>query len=97
MARETVEVPITGKIISVSVKVGEAVKEGDVICMLESMKMENPILASVDGSIVEVGVAVDQVVKPGDMIAVIEYLNINPRLLCVKLLLTGEVIWPEQK
>ena len=31
------------------------------------------------------------------MIAVIEYLNINPRLLCVKLLLTGEVIWPEQK
>ena len=73
MARETVEVPITGKIISVNVKVGDAVKEGDVLCMLESMKMENPILAPVDGAITEVGVEVEAVVKPGDVIAVIEY------------------------
>ncbi|HJX12858.1 MAG TPA: DUF2118 domain-containing protein [Dehalococcoidales bacterium] len=73
MARETVEVPITGKIISVDVKVGDAVKEGDVICVLESMKMENPMLAPVDGTVVEVKVAADQVVKPGDVIAVIEY------------------------
>jgi glutaconyl-CoA decarboxylase len=73
LARETVGVPITGKIISVSVKVGDAVKEGDVLCILESMKMENPILATVDGTIVEVGVTVDQVVKPGGIIAVIEY------------------------
>ena len=73
MARETVEVPITGKIISVKVKVGDEVKEGDVLCILESMKMENPILAPVDGTIIEVGVAVEQVVKPGEVIAVIEY------------------------
>ena len=73
MARETVEVPITGKIVSVSVKVGDTVKEGDVLCTLESMKMENPILSPVDGIIAEVGVAVDQVVKPGETIAVIEY------------------------
>ena len=73
MAKETVEVPITGKIISVEVKVGDVIKEGDVICILESMKMENPILAPVDGTITEVGVAVDQVVKPGETIAVIEY------------------------
>ncbi|MFH1647808.1 MAG: DUF2118 domain-containing protein [Chloroflexota bacterium] len=73
MARETVEVPITGKIISVDVKVGDTVKEGDVICVLESMKMENPMLAPVDGTVVEVKVAADQVVKPGDIIAVIEY------------------------
>ena len=73
MARETVEVPITGKIVSVNVKVGDAVKEGDVLCVLESMKMENPILAPVDGAIIEVGVAVEQVVKPGETIAVIEY------------------------
>ena len=73
MARETVEVPITGKIISVNVKVGDEVKEGDVLCILESMKMENPILAPVDGTITEVGVAVEQVVKPGEIIAVIEY------------------------
>jgi biotin carboxyl carrier protein len=73
MARETVEVPITGKIISVDVKAGDIVKEGDVICVLESMKMENPILAPVDGTVTEVNVSVDQVVKPGDTIAIIEY------------------------
>ncbi len=73
MARETVEVPITGKIISVNVKAGDTVKEGDVLCMLESMKMENPILAPVDGTVVEVGVSVEQVVKPGITIAIIEY------------------------
>jgi len=73
VARESVEVPITGKVISVDVKVGDTIKEGDVLCVLESMKMENPILAPVDGSIVEVGIAADQVVKPGEVIAVIEY------------------------
>jgi biotin carboxyl carrier protein len=73
LAKETVEVPITGKIISVDVKVGDVVKEGDTICVLESMKMENPILAPVDGTVTGVSVAVDQVVKPGEAIAVIEY------------------------
>jgi len=73
VARESVEVPITGKVISVNVKVGDAVKEGDTICVLESMKMENPIISPVDGSVVEIGVAPDQVVKPGEVIAIIEY------------------------
>ncbi len=73
MAQETVEIPITGKIISVSAKVGDAVKEGDVLCILESMKMENPIIASVTGKVTRVGVAAEQVVKPGDVVAIIEY------------------------
>lgn len=73
MAKENVEVPITGKIIKVEVKVGDTVKEDDVLCILESMKMENPIIAPVGGTVTEVGVAVDQLVKPGDIIAVIEY------------------------
>ncbi|MFC1971334.1 biotin/lipoyl-containing protein [Chloroflexota bacterium] len=73
MARETVEVPITGKIISVNVKAGDEVQEGDVLCTLESMKMENPIHVLCAGTIVEVGAAVEQVVKPGETIAVIEY------------------------
>jgi biotin carboxyl carrier protein len=73
VARETVEVPITGKIISVNVKAGDTVKEDDVLCVLESMKMENPLVATVGGTVVEVGVKVDQVVKPGDTVAVIEY------------------------
>jgi biotin carboxyl carrier protein len=73
LAREIIEAPITGKIISVNVKVGDAVKEGDVICMLESMKMENPILTPVGGNVTEIGVKAEQVVKPGEKIAVIEY------------------------
>jgi biotin carboxyl carrier protein len=73
VARETVEVPLTGKIIEVPVKVGDTVKEDDVLCVLESMKMENPIKAPVAGKIVELGVTVGKVVKPGEMIAVIEY------------------------
>ena len=62
-----------GKIISVDVKPGDEVKEGDTICILESMKMENPILAPVDGTITEVGVTAEQVVKSGETIAIIEY------------------------
>jgi glutaconyl-CoA/methylmalonyl-CoA decarboxylase subunit gamma len=73
LAKETIEVPISGKIIAVNVKPGDKVKEGDVLCTLESMKMENPILAPVDGTVTEVGVKPEQVVKPGDIIAKIEY------------------------
>ena len=73
MAQERVEVPITGKIISVNVKPGDEVKEGDVLCLLESMKMENPILAPVDGTVTEVNVTVGQIVTTGEIIAIIEY------------------------
>ena len=73
MAQEVVEVPITGKIIDVNVKSGDEVKEGDILCLLESMKMENPILAPVDGTINEIKVTVNQVVSPGEVIAVIDY------------------------
>lgn len=73
MARETIEVPITGKIINVNVKVGDVVQEGDVICLLESMKMENPIVTPVGGTVIEIAVKAEQVVKPGEKIAVIEY------------------------
>ncbi len=73
MAQEIVEAPMTGKIIRVNVKVGDSVKVDDEICILESMKMENPIVAPVVGKIVQLGVAADQVIQAGKMIAVIEY------------------------
>ena len=73
MARETVEVPMAGKILSVAVKVGENVKEDDVLCILESMKMENPIVSPVSGKVVEVGVTPGSMVEAGKTIAVIEY------------------------
>lgn len=73
MAREIVEVPIAGKIISVNVRPGDEVKEGDTLCILESMKMENPILTPVGGTITEIKVSVGQVVGTGDVVAIIEY------------------------
>ncbi len=73
MALEKVEVPITGKVTQVLVSVGSKVKEGDTLCMLESMKMQNPILAPVGGTIKEVGVAAGQSVKSGGTLAIIEY------------------------
>ena len=73
MAQEVIEVPLTGKIVGVNVKPGDAVKEGDILCLLESMKMENPILAPVNGTVAKVEIELEQVVKPGEVIAVIEY------------------------
>ena len=73
MAQEIIEVPLTGKITSVNVKPGDKVNEGDILCLLESMKMENSILAPVSGTVAELGVTPEQVVKPGETIAIIEY------------------------
>jgi biotin carboxyl carrier protein len=73
VAQEIVEVPITGKIIAVEAKAGDSVQEGDVICTIEAMKMENPIMAPVDGKIKEIKVKVGDVVSTGNVIAVIEY------------------------
>lgn len=72
MAQEVVEAPITGKVISIEVKVGDNVEEGDTILYIESMKMENPILAPVAGKIAEIKVAVEQVVETGHVLAIIE-------------------------
>lgn len=71
--RLTVSIPLPGKIISVDVKVGDKVKEGDQLCLIESMKMENPILAPIAGTIVQMEITAEQTVKPGEVIATIEY------------------------
>jgi len=73
LAQENVEFPITGKVTSVSVKTGDKVGEGDVLCLLESMKMENPILAPVGGTVAKMELSAGQVVEAGDVVAVIEY------------------------
>jgi biotin carboxyl carrier protein len=73
MAQEKVEFPIMGRITSVNVSQGSVVKEGDVLCMLESMKMENPILVPVGGTVTEITISSGQVVEAGDLVAIIEY------------------------
>jgi biotin carboxyl carrier protein len=71
--QEIIEAPLPGKILKVNVAVGGNVEEGGVICIIEAMKMENPILSPVKGSVIEVAVSPGQLVKTGDRIAVIEY------------------------
>jgi len=68
----SVTVPMVGKIVSVSVKVGDRVQENDQIAVLEAMKMEMPIVAPIGGAIKEVCVKGGQEVEAEATIAVIE-------------------------
>ncbi|MGZ3515039.1 MAG: biotin/lipoyl-containing protein [Thermodesulfobacteriota bacterium] len=67
-----VTVPMVGKIVSVSVKVGDKIKEDDQVAVLEAMKMEMPIAAPVTGTVKEIRVAPGQEVEAEAVIAVIE-------------------------
>ena len=73
MAQEVIEFPISGKVIGVNVQQGSKVKEGDIICILESMKMENPILTPVSGTVTKIEISPGQVVEAGALVAIIEY------------------------
>ncbi len=72
MAKEIVEAPITGTVINIEVKVGDKVEEGDVLLYIESMKMENPIIAPIKGKVTEINVAIKQVVETGKPMVTIE-------------------------
>ena len=67
----TVKCPMPGKILSVAVSAGAAVKKGDLLLVLEAMKMQNEIHAPQDGTVSEVRVAANQTVAPGDVLVVL--------------------------
>ncbi len=69
---EKVNAPMPGTILSVNVKVGDAVKKGQVLVVLEAMKMENEIMSPVDGTVTFVGVNQGATVESGSAICVIE-------------------------
>lgn len=71
--QEIIEAPIPGKILVVNVTVGNTIEEGRVVCTIEAMKMENPIMSPVKGSVKEVLVSPGAIVKAGAKLAVIEY------------------------
>ncbi len=63
--------PMPGTILDVKVSAGQTVKKGDVICVLEAMKMENDIPAPCDGTIASVNVQKGASVNANDIIATI--------------------------
>jgi biotin carboxyl carrier protein len=58
-----------GKILVIKANVGQAVKKGDVVMILEAMKMENEITAPQDGTVAGIHVAVGDSVESGDTLA----------------------------
>lgn len=70
-AGETVESPMPGNILSVNVNQGDKVKEGQVLAILEAMKMENEIPAPKDGTIVQIVTSKGAVVETGSPLFVI--------------------------
>ena len=64
--------PMPGTILEVKVSAGQAVKKGDVICVLEAMKMENDIPAPCDGVVASINVQKGASVGAGDVIATLK-------------------------
>ena len=65
----TVASPMPGKILAIKANAGQAVKKGEVVMILEAMKMENEITAPEDGTIASINVAVGDSVESGDTLA----------------------------
>ena len=68
---EKVTSPMPGTILSVNVQNGSAVKKGDVLMILEAMKMENEIMAPCDGTIASVNTSKGSTVDSGALLCVI--------------------------
>ena len=63
--------PLPGSVIKVTVSEGQAVKKGDTLLILESMKMENPVLAEQDGTVKQIAVSAGQNVMQDDLLMVL--------------------------
>ncbi|MBN4925980.1 biotin/lipoyl-binding carrier protein [Hoyosella rhizosphaerae] len=68
---EDVRAEMVAQVLDVVVHVGDAVHEGDTLVLLESMKMEIPVLSEFDGTVSAVNVTKGDVIQQGDLIAVI--------------------------
>lgn len=69
---ENVCAPMPGTILSVAVSNGQAVKKGEVLCVLEAMKMENEIYAPRDGVVASVSIAKGEAVESGKTLVVLK-------------------------
>lgn len=66
-----VEAPMPGNIVDVKVNVGDSVKAGDVLIVLEAMKMENDIVAPCDGKVTSITVKKGDTVNSNDTLATV--------------------------
>ena len=66
-----VKSPLPGSVIKVLVSEGQAVKKGDTLLTLESMKMENAIMAEADGTVKQIAVIAGQTVMQDDLLVVL--------------------------
>lgn len=64
-----INAPMPGKILAVKANAGQAVKKGDVVLVLEAMKMENEVVAPQDGTVASINVGVGDMVESGDVLA----------------------------
>lgn len=64
-----VEAGAAGKIFKIEKKVGDAVKKGDAVLILEAMKMEIPVVAPEDGTVASINVAVGDTIEAGAVLA----------------------------
>jgi len=63
---------MVANVLSISVSVGDAIAKGDVLLLLESMKMEIPVLSEIPGTVVEIAVAPGDVIQEGDLLIRLE-------------------------
>jgi len=69
---EEIRAEMVANVMSVVVAEGVEVSDGDTLVILESMKMEIPVITEVDGTVTKVAVAEGDVVQSGDLIALVE-------------------------
>jgi biotin carboxyl carrier protein len=69
---EQIKAEIVANVLNVLVNEGETVGDGDTVVLLESMKMEIPVLAETTGVVTKLAVHEGDVVQEGDLIAVVE-------------------------
>jgi len=72
MAKIKVKSEITGKVWKIETKPGDVLAEDDPILILESMKMEIPIMAPTDGKLIEILVAEEDTVEEEQVIAIMD-------------------------
>jgi len=68
---EEIRAELVGSVFEVVAAVGDSVAEGDALVIIESMKMEIPVIAESPGTVASLVVAVGDVLQPGDLIATV--------------------------